>query len=197
MNLTTVGVTYVTGKLGQAAQISASGYQYTAGARATIGTYAQGTISMWIHDYVASGGIFMDFDNRSTAPYGGIQLFPGAGSTAGLILSSTSLSYVPAGNPNTVNIGASGAWHNLIMVYNRDNSSHNFEVWIDGVLSSSITNNNAASTIFNSSQSDQLTVGQTSMTIDDVRIYNQVFTQAQQCTVVIGGTWTGTACTLP
>jgi hypothetical protein len=65
------------------------------------------------------------------------------------------------------------------------------------VLTSSINNNNATSTIFNSTQSDQLTVGQTSMTIDDVRIYNQVFTQAQQCTVIIGGTWSGSACTLP
>jgi hypothetical protein len=197
MDLTAVGVTYVTGKFNHAAQISASGAQYTAGARATIGTYAQGTISMWIHDYVTTNAIFIDFDNRSTSPYGGLQLFPESNGTAGLLLSSTTTSYVPAGNPNVVNIGASGAWHNLILVYNRDNASHNFEVWLDDVLSSSITNNNAASTIFNSSQADQLTVGQASMTIDDVRIYNQVFTQAQQCTVIIGGAWSGTACTLP
>ena len=35
------------------------------------------------------------------------------------------------------------------------------------------------------------------MTFDDVRIYNTAFSQADQCTVIIGGTWTGSACTLP
>jgi hypothetical protein len=37
----------------------------------------------------------------------------------------------------------------------------------------------------------------TNMTVDEIRFYDQVYTTATQCTQVIGGTWTGSACTLP
>jgi hypothetical protein len=33
--------------------------------------------------------------------------------------------------------------------------------------------------------------------VDELRIFDTVFTDAAQCTTVIGGTWTGSSCTLP
>jgi hypothetical protein len=33
--------------------------------------------------------------------------------------------------------------------------------------------------------------------LDDVRVYNIVFSPAEQCTVILGGAWSGSAYTLP
>ena len=33
--------------------------------------------------------------------------------------------------------------------------------------------------------------------VDDLKLYDQVYTQATQCTMIIGGSWTGSSCTLP
>ena len=35
------------------------------------------------------------------------------------------------------------------------------------------------------------------LALDDVRVYNSVFTPANQCTQIIGGTWSGSSWTLP
>jgi hypothetical protein len=44
---------------------------------------------------------------------------------------------------------------------------------------------------------DVLTLGGPGAVIDDVRIYDRVFTPAEQCTLIIGGTVAGASCTLP
>ena len=51
--------------------------------------------------------------------------------------------------------------------------------------------------VFNPGISDVLYIGTGGLMLDDVRVYNSVFTVANQCTQIIGGAWNGSACTLP
>src|SRR5262249_40797230 len=79
--------TYVAGKFGQAAQFNAGAYGLVTGsARAVLGIYAQYTISFWVSATTApdANGAVLSFENRSTAPYGGIQLYYSSNTTVGM-----------------------------------------------------------------------------------------------------------------
>src|SRR5436190_16502003 len=72
---TPAGITYVTGKFGQAANYALGQYAYTDGARASLGTYADVTIGFWMKEPGnVQGTAFLDCNNRQTAPYGGVQM---------------------------------------------------------------------------------------------------------------------------
>jgi hypothetical protein len=71
------------------------------------------------------------------------------------------------------------------------------QVYEDNVLVKTVSNDASNNPVFNQGISDTLYIGTGGITLDDVRIYNSAFTLANQCTQIIGGTWTGSACTLP
>jgi len=96
---------------------------------------------------------------------------------------------------------ASGAWHNMILRYAGTGTGAGqgagVDVYIDDVLVKSVANDASNNPVFNAGIPDQLYIGAPGMMVDDVRVYNSVFTVANQCTQIIGGTWNGTSCTLP
>lgn len=201
MNLTVNGGTFIAGgKFGMALQLGSGGYaQVAAGARGSLGSYGQSTISIWVHDFVGGQGVLFDCNNRSTSPYGGIQVYPSS-ITAGkfsVCSSSSANSFLEGGCTEDFGL-TSGAWHNVIFSYNRDITNHNIDIYVDGSATPVHTiPNNTANPIFGPGMTDALYVGGSMMTIDEVRIYNQTFAVDQQCTVVLGGTWNGSSCTLP
>jgi hypothetical protein len=200
--LTLNGTTlYQTGKIGQAILFSTGGYALAQGsARAVLGAYAQYTISFWV-DAVAPGSAaaFLDFENRSTAPYGGIQLGYGTPTQFVLCAASTTNSYLPSGSCSAVAAPALNSWHNVILRYAGTGTGAgqggNLDVYIDGALAKTIANDSANNPIFNPGISDTFYLGNSGILLDDVRIYNTVFTPEIQCTLLAGGTWTGTTCT--
>ncbi|HXJ24031.1 MAG TPA: LamG-like jellyroll fold domain-containing protein [Polyangia bacterium] len=200
----TGSVSAVTGKVGAGAvQFNSGAYGTVQGsARAVLGIDPQYTIAFWINASSSpnTGSAFLDFENRFTAPYGGIQLyFPSAGMFA-LCVASTTNSYL-TGSCKDVGAPAANAWHHVILRYagtgTGTGQGAGVDVYEDDVLATTVPNDSNNNPVFNQSISDMLSIGASGMTLDDVRIYNQTFSPADQCTVVIGGTWTGSACTLP
>jgi len=96
---------------------------------------------------------------------------------------------------------ATGAWHHVILRYNGTGTGTGqgagVDVYYDDVLAYTQANDTANNPVFNPGISDALYIGTAGISLDDVRIYNSVFTPANQCTQIIGGTWNGSACTLP
>jgi hypothetical protein len=202
--LTLTGATYVAGKSGQAASFgSAASYGTVSGsARAVLAAYPQYTISLWVNlsASVSTTSSFLDFDNRSTAPYGGIQLSAFSTTQLSMCVSTTTSSYLTGSCP-IFNGPALNSWHNIILRYAGTGTGAGqgagVDVYIDDVLVKTVANDANNNPVFNAGMLDTLYMGTGGMLLDDVRIYNSVFTVANQCTQIIGGTWNGSACTLP
>ena len=103
------------------------------------------------------------------------------------------------------NAPAVGRWHNVIIRYAGTSTPSRgaaqwVEVYYDGHRDMGI-GNNSNDPVFNPGISDILYIGTGGVALDDVRIYNTVFTTADQCTEVIGGTWDASSafgvCTIP
>ena len=195
-------VTFSTGKIGGAALFGSGAYGSVQGsARAVLGAYAQYTISFWVNATAPSTtNAFFDFDNRSAAPYGGLQLSYVSATQFSLCASSTTSSYLTGSCP-VFAAPATGAWHNVIIRYAGTGTGAGqgapVQVYEDDVLTTTIANDSANNPVFNPGISDTLSIGTAGMSLDDVRIYNSTLSQGDQCTVIIGGTWNGSACTLP
>ena len=65
------------------------------------------------------------------------------------------------------------------------------------VLVTTRANDASNNPVWNPGAPDIMTLGGNGVALDDLRIYNQVFTVAEQCMYIVKGTWTGSACTLP
>jgi Divergent InlB B-repeat domain len=195
-------VTFGTGKISGAALFGPGSYGLVQGsARAVLGAYPQYTISFWINATAPSTtNAFLDFNNRGTAPYGGLQFSYLSPTLFSLCASTTTNSYLTGSCP-VFAAPATGAWHNVIIRYAGTGTGAGqgapVQVYEDDVLTTTIANDAANNPVFNPGISDTLFIGTTGMSLDDVRIYNSTFSQGDQCTVIIGGTWTGSACTLP
>src|SRR5258708_2462478 len=61
-------------------------------------------------------GSFLDFENRATAPYGGISLDYNTNSTFGMCVASTTSPYLPAGSCKLVNAPGLN-WRHIILRY--------------------------------------------------------------------------------
>jgi hypothetical protein len=85
-----------------------------------------------------------------------------------------------------------GGWNNLIYRYPGSGSA--VELYVNGSLR--FTLSGPPGDLF--AALDDPAVGQnTNMGVDEVRFYDQVYDTATQCTQIIGGTWTGSSCSLP
>jgi len=195
-------VSFVTGKLGKAAQFATGGFGQPAGsARAVLGAHSEYTISVWLKRTNSTGSpIVIDFNNRVTAPFGGIQLAY-FNTTQLTVCAATATNSFLTGSCPLLSAPAADAWHNVILRYAGTGTGAgqggNLEIYEDDVLILTVANDAANDPIFNMSIPDALTIGMEGMALDDIAIYNTTFTAEQQCTTVIGGTWSGTGCTLP
>jgi hypothetical protein len=196
-------VTFVAGKVGQAAQFATGAYGVVQGsARAVLGIYPQYTISFWVNASASpnTASSFLDFNNRFTAPYGGIQLAYENATQLILCAASTTNSYL-GGSCGIHAAPATGAWHHVIVRYAGTGTGAGqgapIDVYYDDVLAFSQANDADDNPVFSAGISDALNIGTGGVTLDDVRVYGSVFTVANQCTQIIGGTWNGSACALP
>lgn len=71
-------------------------------------------------------------------------------------------------------------------------------VYVDDVLKLTKANDGSNNPVFTPTGiPDVMYVGGNGALMDDVRIYDVVFSPAGQCTYVVGGVWSNGACTLP
>jgi hypothetical protein len=197
-------VSFVTGKVGNgAAQFNSGSYGVVQGsARAVLSTSAQYTIGFWINASSSpnTANSFFDFNNRTTAPYGGIQLAYFTVTQFSLCVATTTDPYL-GGSCAVINAPAANAWHHVIMRYAGTGTGAGqgagVDVYIDDVLVHTTANDSSNDPVFSQGISDTLSIGTGGITLDDVRVYNSVFTVANQCTQIVGGTWSGSTCTLP
>jgi hypothetical protein len=199
--VTPASVGYGTGKFGQAAAFGAGQYSYVDGMRVSLDTYAKVTIGFWMREPGnVQGSSFLDCNNRATAPYGGVQL--GLTGTSVSVCVSTTTSSFLGGSCNGFTAPSANVWHHWIVRYSGAGTSAGqggpTEIFVDNVLVHTRANDANNNPVFNTTGTpDRLYIGVPNASVDDVRIYNQVFSLADQCTYVVRGTWTGSSCTLP
>jgi hypothetical protein len=199
---TPAGITYVTGKFGQAANYAIGQYAYTDGARASLGTYADVTIGMWMKEPGSvQGTAFLDCNNRQTAPYGGVQM--GLTSSMVSVCVSTTTNSFLSGSCNGFTAPTPNVWHHWLVRYDGTGTGTGqggvTEIYVDDVLVHTRANDGSNNPVFSPTGIlDRFYVGGAGNTqVDDVRVYNQVFSRQDQCTFVMRGTWTGSSCTPP
>lgn len=199
---TPAGISYVPGKFGMAANFAIGQYAYTDGVRASLGGYADVTIGMWMKEPGnVQGTAFLDCINRQTAPYGGVQM--GLTSSSVSVCVSTTSSSLLTGNCNGFTAPSPNVWHHWLVRYDGTGTGTGqggaTEFYIDDVLVLTRANDSSNNPVFSPTGiSDRFYPGGAGNTqVDDVRVYNQVFSREDQCTYVMRGTWTGSACTPP
>ena len=198
--ITPSGVFFTTGKLDKAAMFGGGQYAQIDGMRGVLGTYAKATISFWLNEPGAVNSLaIVDCLNRSTSPYGGIQLGLSA-NTAPLCVATANNSLLD-GSCGAATAPPSGTWHHWILRYDgvglAAGQGGATTVWIDGVLAHTQANDNANNPVLTPAIPDRLYLGAGGIQLDDVRVYDQVFTPKEQCEWLIGGMYTGTTCSPP
>jgi hypothetical protein len=101
-------------------------------------------------------------------------------------------------------ISDAAVWHNIIYRYDGVSSTVGapVQIYVDGALEGQLENAGSIPLVSPGVTDIKLgnavgILGPSVFLMDEFRVYNQVFTVAAQCTGVIGGTWTGTSCTMP
>jgi len=193
-------VTFVTGQIGQAAQFATGSYGLVQGsARAVLGVHPTYTISLWVMTSVRASNAVLDFDNRYVAPYGGVQLYI-SDAQLFVCVATTSNRYLTG---NCVSVAALdiGSWHNVIFRYAGTGTGAgqgaDVDIYEDDVHVATIPNDASNDPVFSSGISDGLYLGTAGITLDDVRVYDHVFTVAEQCSEILAGTWNGQSCAIP
>jgi hypothetical protein len=198
--VTPANVSYGAGKIGQAVVFGGGQYSYVEGVRAQFSTYADMTIGFWLREpgTIASSSVW-DCNNRGTSPYGGVQL-GFSSSSVSLCVSSSSSSFL-GGSCNGFTAPSANTWHHWIIRYDGTGTGAGqggaTQIYIDNVLVHTRANDANNNPVWNPGIPDRMTLGTPGVSVDDLRIYNQVFSVADQCTHVVRGTWTGSSCTLP
>jgi hypothetical protein len=177
-------------------------YSNVAGMRAVLGTFTDVTIGFWLKEPGDLAPVaVMDLGNRSSSPFGGIQLgFEGTIPTS-LCVSTMSSPFL-GGTCDGPPAPPANTFHHWIVRYDGAGGGAGMggptEIYVDGVLVHTRPNDTANDPVFSpTGLPDVLTLGAPGTVFDDVRIYDRVFTPAEQCTLIIGGAVAGTSCTLP
>ena len=189
--------TYDVGKFGQALSFGTTGYASVAGMKGVLGALPQVTIGFWIYESVLSVRSYWDVGNRSTAPYGGVTFYEMAPDTA-VCVANASEPFVTGSCP-FFQAPAAGAWHHWIISYSGTGTGQGgpVNIYLDDVSQLTVSDDPPNNPIFNSGISDTLYIGGNGALMDDLRIYDHVFTPAEQCARIIDGAWNGSSCTLP
>lgn len=199
--LTFSNASFDAGKVGQAISFGSNGYAFVAGMKSVLGALPLVTVGFWNYESAAANRNYWDVSNRFAAPYGGISFFELTSPTnIGVCVSNAIAAYVTGSCP-VIAAPSSGAWHHWIIsnVGSGPGSGAGGEVniYLDDVLALTIDNLSFSDPVFNSGISDTLYIGGNGSLMDDLRIYDRVFTPEEQCARIIGGAWTGSNCTLP
>lgn len=198
---TATSVTYPEGRFGSAIKFdatAATGAQFP-GTAAVFARGSQWTISLWFMEDAPAKAQSLLWEFRAAE---GVDSYHGVASSGGdqVITTCSDGGCFSFPNPTL------GVWHNVIYRYDGPSTTVGapVDIYVDGELVGTITN--AAATPIIGSQVKDIRMGSegagavagpSRFYIDEYRVYNQVFTQAQQCTVIIGGTWTGENCVMP
>jgi len=197
---TPAGISYVAAKVGMGVSFSSSQYANVTGMKNVLGMYGAVTIAFWLKEPGNVNGVAMwDDINRTASPYGGVQIGL-SNNTVSLCVSTTSNSLL-SGSCGGPGEPVANTFHHWIIRYNGTGTSAGqggvTEIYVDDVLVYTRANDSANNPVFTTAISDTMTIGVPNGVMDDLRIYDQVFTQAEQCTYIIGGAYAGTTCTLP
>ena len=197
--MTVVDSSFATGKIGQGVKFGSGGYGHVAGMRGVLGIYAQITIAFWFYETAPLSAQSMWSDiNRSTPPYGGVQIGESANTSSACVATTTNS--LLGGNCNGFASPGTSAWHHWIIRYAGTGTGSGqggpTEIYVDDVLKLTRANDVSNNPVFTTAIPDEMTIGGSGAIMDDLEIFNRVFTQAEQCIVIIGGSWNG-SCTLP
>jgi hypothetical protein len=182
---TGTSVAFVSGKHGRAVAFDTT--QYTSVLLPTqqvLSSHLAYTIGLWFReDAVWNSGGYTQylFDSRGG---GGFQTYHGYAGNEALTTCS---------DAGCRAFGYSvGTWHHLIYRYDGSAGEAPLELFIDGALVATLPPSNV---YFSTTQKNVVIGTRTNMQIDEVAIYAQVFTLADQCTTVVGGRWENGSCT--
>lgn len=194
------GISYAAGKSGMGIQFANNQYAYSDGMHTSLETYAKVTIAFWLKEPGnVQGTAFWDNNNRGTSPYGGVQL--GLTNTNLSACVSTSTASFLGGSCLGFTMPSANTFHHWIMRYDGSGTGAGqgapLQIYVDDVLVHTRANDANNNPIWNPGAPDRMTLGASGAIIDELKIYNQVFTTAEQCTYVIGGSWNGATCNLP
>ena len=197
------GVTYPAGKFGLAAHFDGS-----AGAEIRMSglgpvwgsTSSDWTLSIWFQELAPGVGNAKLFDFRTFAPNLGWATYHSAASPP------TSLITCSGGSPPCDSFAnpAYFVWHSLVWEYDAASYSTGaaVSIYLDGDLDASI-NGTSPIVLFGAAMT-QLALGNalggggaSLFYLDRFKVYNRAFSASDRCTQVIGGTYTGSSCTLP
>ncbi len=181
-NGTGSNVTYTSGKFGVGVRFASSSSSYVMLPTKTLtDTGHPFTVSVWwFEQSVVNSSTLINFG----AQYA-LESYHGAG--GGPYLTSCVTSVACGSFPYDV-----GQWNNLI--YRYAGAGSNVDLYLNGVKQVTLTG--VPGDLF--AGFANATVGTSSnMFVDEIRLYDQVFTDAVQCTRVLGGTYSGTTCTPP
>ena len=152
-----------------------------------------------LHVRAAFGAVHLGPRQPLHGSYGGIEIGE-VSSLATLCVSTATIRYV-GGSCDTYSPPSLGTWHHWIIRYEGSGTGAGeggpVSIYIDDVLVFTQINDPSNDPVFSSAMPDVLYVGGDGARMDDLRIYGDVFSQAQQCSYILGGAWTGSGCTLP
>jgi hypothetical protein len=198
--LTLSNATYDAGEFGQAISFGTNGYAYVAGMQNALGVLPQVTVGFWIYESAVASRDYWDVGNRSTPPYGGVSFYENMISTTAVCVSNTTDPLVTGSCPFFAS-PTTGAWHHWIISYAGTGTGSGqggpVNIYLDDVLQQTVSNDASNNPVFNSGISDTLYIGGNGALMDDLRIYDRIFTPAEQCARIIDGVWTGSSCILP
>jgi hypothetical protein len=174
--------TYDAGKFGQAISFGTNGSASVTGMKSVLGVLPRVTIGFWIYESAIADRDYWDVGNRSTVPYGGVTFYENSNSTIAVCVSTAFDLYVTGscpffGSPTT------GMWHHWIIMYAGTGTGVGqggpVSVYLDDVLQLTIANDVSNDPVFNPGISDTLYIGGNDAPVDDLRIYDRVFTPAE------------------
>ena len=141
-------------------------------------------------------------DFRDNSGNGGIQTYHGATAGEHLVVCFSSTAKDTGGcSANACHYSGIGQWHHIL--YRWDGTT--LQVYVDSELR---WTSQPFGNVFSTEQEAEVTLGAdqqlganfnhfSNFYIDDLKIFNRVFTPRGQCLFVIDGTWDGASCTLP
>jgi hypothetical protein len=189
---------YREGKFGMAVTFDpdAGNHVVFDGTREPMSAYGSCTIGLWFkEDYVAPLVTLINFRSR----WGGLESYHGAYGNQYLVTCYTMENRVDVCLGDMIDYsGPDGTWHHVIF---REEGT-DFRIYIDGEIKYSAVNE---ARTFSPLQQEDLMIGHnytgdpmnSNFYVDELKIFNRVFSDDEQCATVIGGLWAGDRCILP
>jgi concanavalin A-like lectin/glucanase superfamily protein len=195
---TATNVTFPAGKFSQAIKFdgTAGTGAILTGTRTVFGSGSKWTISLWFREDAPAKAEALLWRFRGSGQ--GWETYHGVAEPGQRLITCSDggcLSLFPA----------TDAWHNLVYRYDGPSPTVGapVDIYVDGAFAGRINDSATPLVLVGSGVTDIRMgnaagiLGPSLFYMDDFRVYNQVFTDADQCVVVVGGTWSNNVCTLP